>query len=64
MAVAPLTSKESVNGGTFGQKAFQAASTTAKVISIANGVREAIPIVRGVVRAGVAAAQYAWPFLV
>ncbi len=63
MAGAPMTTKEVVPGGTFGQKAFQAATTAAKVISIANGVREAIPIVQGVARAGVAAAQYAWPLL-
>ncbi len=59
-----MTTKETVGGGTFGQKSFQAATTAARVISIANGVREAVPIVRGVGRAGGAAAQYAWPFLV
>ncbi len=63
MAGVPMTSKGSSGGGTLGQKAFSAASTAAKGISIANGVREAVPIVQGVVRAGMAAAQHAWPVL-
>ena len=65
MAGAPLQSRGgTVSGGTLGAKAWQGVSEAAKIFSIANGVRDAIPIVRGVARGAVAAAQYAWPFLV
>ncbi len=65
MAGSALTTKESATSGTpWAQKAMNAASTAGKVISIANGVREAIPVVRGLARAGLAAAEFAWPLLV
>ena len=64
MAGSALTTKETMSSSTpWAQKAMDAASTAGKAISIVNGVREAIPVVRGLVRAGAAAAQYAWPLV-
>ena len=52
MAGAALTSQASQsNANPVFNKAMGAVSTAAKVISVANSVRQAIPVVQGIVRA-------------
>ena len=52
MAGAALTSKVSEsNSNPFLNKAIGAATTAGKVFSVANGIRQAIPVVQGIMRA-------------
>ena len=52
MAGAALTSKVSEsNSNPFMNKAMGAATTAGKVFSVANGIRQAIPVVQGIMRA-------------
>ena len=39
-------------------------TTAGKVLSVAGAVREAIPVVQGIARAGMAAASYMGPFVI
>jgi len=52
MAGAPMTSKAcESNSNSFANKAMGAMTTAGKVFSVANGIRQAIPVVQGIVRA-------------
>ena len=52
MAGAPMTSRPvESNSNAFMNKAIGAATTAGKVFSVANGLRQAIPVVQGIVRA-------------
>ena len=52
MAGEALTSKVSEsNSNPFLNKAIGAATTAGKVFSVANGIRQAIPVVQGIMRA-------------
>ena len=52
MAGAALTSKVSEsNANPFMNKAIGAVTTAGKVFSVANGIRQAIPVVQGIMRA-------------
>ena len=52
MAGAALTSKVSEsNSNPFMNKAMGAVTTAGKVFSVANGIRQAIPVVQGIMRA-------------
>ena len=52
MAGAALTSKVSEsNSNPFLNKAMGAVTTAGKVFSVANGIRQAIPVVQGIMRA-------------
>ena len=52
MAGAPMTSKAGEsNSNAFVNKAMGAMTTAGKVFSVANGIRQAIPVVQGIVRA-------------
>ena len=58
MAGSALTSKVSEsNSNPFMNKAIGAVTTAAKVFSVANGIRQAVPVVQGIIRAapGIAA---------
>ncbi len=68
MAGTALTTKEtSSNTSPWAQKAMGAVQTAGKVLSIAHGIREAIPVVQGVghgIAQGIYAARYGLPFLI
>ncbi len=65
MAGTALTSKVSGSNSTpWAQKALGAVQTAGKFIGIANGIREAIPVVQGIARAGMTAASYGLPFVI
>ena len=52
MAGAPMTSKAcESNSNSFANKAMGAMTTAGKVFSVANGIRQAIPVVQGIMRA-------------
>ena len=52
MAGAALTSKVSEsNSNPFMNKAMGAVTTAGKISSVANGIRQAIPVVQGIMRA-------------
>ncbi len=65
MAGAALTSKTTPsNSAPWAQKAMGAVTTAGKVFGAINGVREAIPVVEGIARAGMGATSYMAPFVI
>ena len=65
MAGAALASKTvPSNSAPRANKAMNAVTTAGKVLSVAGAVREAIPVVQGIARAGMTAASYMAPFVI
>ncbi len=64
MATAALTTKQwAPNSAPWADEAMGAVTTAGKVLSVMHVVREAIPVVQGIARAGMTASSYMTPFV-